>query len=132
MVRASSMAGGIVIAVIVLTAAWLAPVKEPAASIRGQVVEAEGILVSVDQDAGAVMIAGEAGTQEFYVTPDTVIELGRTKRIEFRDLANFIGTASVVKSADTGVRQDANRVTLLVMPFRGTLPAGKRDPARLP
>lgn len=132
MVRASSIAGGVVIVVIILAAAWLAPVKEPAAFPRGQTVEAEGILVSVDSDTGAVTIAGKAGTQEFYVTPDTVIELGRTRQIEFHDLVKFIGTASVIQSADTGLRQEANRVTLLVMPFRGTLPADKRNQVRSP
>ena len=129
MIRARIVAGGIVIAAVTLAAAWLHPLQ-PVQDAAGPPVEAQGILVSVDPDAEAFIIAGAAGTQEFYVTPDTIIELGRAERIQFRDLANFIGTASLVLSADTGTRQDANRVTLLVMPFRDTLPAHGRTDAR--
>jgi hypothetical protein len=121
MMRGRSAVKGIVIAAVTLAIAWLHSVGAPARETGGPAIEAQGILVSVDSDAGAFTIAGEAGTQEFYVTPDTIIELGRAKRVAFRDLANFIGTAGVVRSADTGARQDANRVTLLVMPFRDTL-----------
>jgi hypothetical protein len=130
MIRARSAAYGIAIATVTLAIAWLHSVGEPAKEAEGPTIEAQGILVSVDADAGAFTIAGAAGTQEFYVTPDTIIELGRTERIRFHDLANFIGTTSVVLSADTGARQDANRVTLLVMPFRDTLPDLKRDRTR--
>jgi hypothetical protein len=126
MIRGRSAAKGIVIAAITLAIAWLHSVGAPANGTGGPTVEAQGILVSVDSDAGAFTIAGAAGTQEFYVTPDTVIELGRMERIRFHDLAHFIGTTSVVLSADTGARQDANRVTLLVMPFRNALPAPER------
>ncbi|HKX19708.1 MAG TPA: hypothetical protein VJT33_17035 [bacterium] len=117
------------IAAVTLAAAWLHPL-EPEQNTAGPPIEAQGILVSVDSDAETFVIAGGAGTQEFYVTPDTIIELGRTERIQFRDLANFIGTASLVLSADTGARQDANRVTLLVMPFRDTVPARGRNDSR--
>lgn len=117
------------IASVTLAAAWLHPL-EPVQDTAGPPIEAQGILVSVDPDAETFVIAGAAGTQEFYVTPDTVIELGRTERIQFRDLANFLGTASLVLSADTGARQDANRVTLLVMPFRETLPSHERTDSR--
>jgi hypothetical protein len=127
MMRGSSVAKGIVIAAVTLAVAWLHSAGVPARETGGPAIEAQGILVSVDSDAAVFTIAGEAGTQEFYVTPDTIIELGRAKRVAFRDLANFIGTASVVLSADTGARQDATRVTLLVMPFRDTLPGGGRD-----
>lgn len=118
MIHGRSVAGGIVIAAITLAAAWLHSVEAPAQEAAGPTVEAQGTLVSVDDDAGSFTITGAAGTQEFHTTPDTVIELGRTKRIGFRELANFVGTTSVVMSADTGAQQDANRVTLLVMPFR--------------
>lgn len=127
--RGRSAVKGIVIAVVTLAIAWLHSAGGPARETGGPAIEAQGILVSVDSDAGAFTIAGEAGTQEFYVTPDTIIELGRAKRVAFRDLANFIGTAGVVRSADTGARQEANRVTLLVMPFRDTLPGRGRDHA---
>ena len=130
MVRGRAAAGGIVIAVITLAAAWLHPISGPATDTGGPIIQAQGILVSVDSDTESFILAGEAGTQEFYVTPDTVIELGRTERIAFRDLSNFIGTTSVVLSADAGARQDANRVTLLVMPFKGTVPANVRDHMR--
>lgn len=129
MIRARTAAGGVVIAAITLAAAWLHPLA-PAQDTAGPSVEAQGVLVSVDPEAETFVIAGAAGTQEFYVTPDTVIELGRTERIRFHDLANFIGTASLVLSADTGVRQDANRVTLLVMPFKDTLPTHGRTDSR--
>ena len=129
MMRGRSAVKGIVIAAVTLAIAWLHSPGAPARETGGPAIEAQGILVSVDSDAGAFTIAGEAGTQEFYVTPDTIIELGRAKRVAFRDLANFIGTAGVVRSADTGARQDANRVTLLVMPFRDTLPGRRRDHA---
>lgn len=129
MIRGRIAAGGVAIAAVTLAAAWLHPL-EPVRDTAGPPVEAQGILVSVDSDAETFVIAGAAGTQEFYVTPDTLIELGRTERIQFRDLANFIGTASLVLSADTGARQNANRVTLFVMPFRDTLPAHGRTDAR--
>ena len=127
MMRGRSAVKGIVIAAVTLAIAWLHSAGAPARETGGPAIEAQGILVSVDSDAEVFTIAGEAGTQEFNVTPDTIIELGRAKRVAFRDLANFIGTASVVLSADTGARQDATRVTLLVMPFRDTLPGGGRD-----
>lgn len=130
MIRARSVAGGLVIVVVTLAAAWLSPVGGPAKDSGGPLVEAQGVLVSVDPNADAFTIAGAAGTQEFYVTPETVIEVGRTERVSFRDLANFIGTASIVQSADTGAGQDASRVTLLVMPFRETLPAPGRPDTR--
>lgn len=129
MMRGRSAVRGIVIAAVTLAIAWLHSAGAPARETGGPAIEAQGILVSVDSDAGAFTIAGEAGTQEFYVTPDTIIELGRAKRVAFRDLANFIGTAGVVRSADTGARQDAHRVTLLIMPFRDTLPGRGRDHA---
>jgi hypothetical protein len=127
MIRVRSAVNGVVIAAATLAIAWLHSVGGPAQEPVGPTIEARGTLVSVDSGAGAFTIAGAAGTQEFYVTPDTVIELGRTERIGFRDLTNFIGTTSVVLSADTGARQDANRVTLLVMPFRDILPNRERD-----
>src|SRR5579859_1943356 len=105
MIRGRSVVGGIVIAIVTLAIAWLHSVEGPAKEPRGPIIEAHGILVSVDSDEGAFTIVGATGTQEFYVTPDTVIELGRTERIGFRDLATFIGTTSVVLSADTGARQ---------------------------
>lgn len=130
MIRGKSVVGGIAIAVVTLAIAWLHSVGGPPTNTQGPTVEAHGILVSVDSDAGAFTFAGASGTQEFYVTPDTVIELGKTERIPFRDLAHFIGTTGVVLSADTGERQDANRITLLVMPFRKALPDGERDRTR--
>jgi hypothetical protein len=123
MIRRKSVAGGIAISLIGLSGAWLHPVV-PETIRMGPAVEAEGVLASVDSDAGAFTISGANGTQEFYVTPATIIELGRTERIAFQDLGRFIGTASVVMSADTGARQDASRVTLLVMPFKKVLPGG--------
>lgn len=122
MIRGRSAARGLVIAVAALAIAWLHSGYAPARDTQGPTVEVQGVLASVDSEAGAFTIAGTEGTQEFYVTPGTVIELGRTERIAFQDLSRFIGTASIVQSADTGARQDASRVTLLVMPFGGTLP----------
>lgn len=127
MIHGRSVVGGIAIAIVTLAIAWLHSVGGPTKDTQGPTIKATGILVSVDPDTGAFTIAGAAGTQEFYVTPDTVIELGRTERIAFRDLAHFIGTTSIVLSADTGARQDANRVTLLVMPLRNELPDRERD-----
>jgi hypothetical protein len=130
MIRGRSAARGIMIAIITLAVAWLHSVAEPEKDTRGPIIEAQGTLLSVGSDTGSFTLAGEAGTQEFYVTPDTVIERGRTERIAFRDLPNFVGTTSVVLSADTGARQDANRVTLLVMPFQDALPARLRNHTR--
>jgi hypothetical protein len=127
MIRGRSAVNGIVIAAATLAIAWLHSVGGPAQEPAGPTIEAHGTLVSVDPDGEVFTVAGAAGTQEFYVTPDTVLELGRTERIAFRDLANFIGTTSVVLSADTGAHQDANRVTLLVMPFGEILPDRERD-----
>ncbi|HEV2356550.1 MAG TPA: hypothetical protein VGZ23_02935 [bacterium] len=123
MIRGKTVATGILIAAVTLAAAWLRSPGAPVSSTAGPTVEAQGVIVSVDSNANSFTIAGPQGTQEFFVTPDTVMDLGGTERIAFRDLDKFVGVTTTVLSADTGAQQNANRVTLLVMPARATVPA---------
>ena len=94
----------------------------------GPTVETQGVIASIDPDASSFTMAGPQGTQEFVVTSDTVIDIGRGERIGFRDLAKFVGVAGIVRSADTGAYQYASRVTVLAMPAQGTLPAEPSQP----
>lgn len=123
MIRAKTVITGIMIAVVTLATAWLRSPAAPVNSTTGPTVNTEGVIVSVDSDAQSFTIAGSQGTQEFFVTPDTVMNLGGSERIAFRDLPKFIGVAGTVTSADTGAQQNANRVTLLVAPARATVSA---------
>lgn len=117
------MARGVLIAALALTAAWLRSPAPPVHSGMGPDIETQGVIASIDPDANSFTVAGPQGTQEFYVTVNTIIDIGRGERIRFRDLAKFVGIAGIVRSADTGAYQYASRVTVLAMPAEGTLPA---------
>jgi hypothetical protein len=125
--RGRTAASGVVIAAVTLAVAWLQSPGGPVTLATGPTVQAEGVLIAIDSQVRSLTISGPRGTQEFYVTPDTVIELGNKERVAFGDLRKFMGVASTVLSQDTGAQQNANYVTLLVMSARGTLPGGVRD-----
>jgi len=125
--RGRTLASGVVIAVVTLAVAWLQSPGAPVTLATGPMVRAEGDLIAIDFEVRSLTISGPQGTQEFFVTPDTVIELGNNERVAFDDLSKFIGVTSIVFSHDTGMQQKANRVTLLVASTRGTLPTGVRD-----
>src|SRR5215472_13809051 len=96
-----TMARGILIAALALTAAWLRSPAPQVNSGMGPDIETQGVIASIDPDANSFTMAGPQGTQEFYVTGNTVIDIGRGERIAFRELAKFVGIAGIVRSADT-------------------------------
>jgi len=119
---AKTVARGVFIAAVALSAAWLRSPAAPVSFEMGPTVETQGVIASIDPDTGSFTIAGPQGTQEFFVTSSTVIDVGRGEQIAFRDLAKFVGTGGIVRSADTGAYQYASRVTILAMPAQGTVP----------
>ena len=131
MIRARIAVGGVVIAAITLAAAWLHPLA-PTQDTAGPSVEAQGVLVSVDPEAETFVIAGPAGTQEFYVTPDTVIELGRTERIRFHDLRHSCATLLLVQGVAPRVVMEIlghSQIAVTMNTYSHVLPALQREAA---
>jgi hypothetical protein len=88
--------------------------------IRQAPEQIQGTLTAVSVDTWGFTVRGITGTQEFRVSPQTVIYAG-SERIEFSRMPKFVGTLTTVWSAVVESDRLAGRVVLLVYPSVGSV-----------
>jgi hypothetical protein len=101
--------------------------------IRQAPEQIQGTLTAVSIETQRFTVRATTGTQEFRVTPQTVISAG-SERIEFTRMPRFVGTLVTVRAASVDSDRFAGQVVLLVYPSAGNVSgpgnggnAGQRD-----